>query len=162
MEIKYRENIGTIKLGDIAYISDPTAGISDDWNCTMTMVPGDYVVFITRTQSRLLNGTISNIYVIHTEYFKRYKMRPKDDHEMLYCGVDSSYCGIFDASYFEKYHDNTGVDDDWYEEKVQDIGEYTITDEHGAVCMSGIGCGKYKIYAEYTNGKAFALRVNFL
>lgn len=162
MGIKYKENIGTIKIGDIAYLSDPDCGTYDKRNCTMEMVPGDYIVFITRTQSKVFNGTISNIYAIHKDYYTNFKMRPKDDHEMLICDVCSSYCGIFDGNYFETYHDNTGVDDDWYEEKIQDMPEYTLTDGFGAVCWSGIGCGTYKVYAEYTQGKAFALRINFL
>lgn len=162
MKNRYKENIGTITLGDIAYLSDPTYSTSDDWNCTMVMIPGDYVVFITRSTSKMLNGTISNIYAIHSEYYKHFKTRPKNDHEMLRCGVDSSFCGIFDASYFEEYHDNTGVDDDWFEDKIEGINEFAIIDGKGAVCFSGIGCGNYKVYAEYTNGKAFALRIEFI
>lgn len=161
MPLRYKENIGTIKLGEIAYLSDPAFSTSDNWNCTMLMVPGDYMVFITRTQSKMFNGTISNIYAINKEYYKYNKKRPQNDNEMLYCGAVSGYCGIFDADYFEQYHDNTGVDDDWFEDKIDGINEYAITDERGAVCFDGISMGKYKVYAEYANGKAFAVRINF-
>lgn len=162
MGFKYQQTIGKIHLGDFAYLSDPDCGISDKRNCTMDVVPGDYLVFITRTESKTFNGTISNIYAIHKDFYKNYKGRPKNDKEMLVCEVDSGYCGIFDGKYFEDYHDETGVDDDWYDEKIQDMPEINITDGFGAVCFSGIGCGVYKVYAEYTQGKAFALRVNFL
>ena len=161
MPLRYKENIGTIKLGHIAYLSDPSFSTSDDWNCIMEMIPGDYIVFITRTQSKMFNGTISNIYAINKEYYKYYKKRPQNDNEMLYCGAVSGYCGIFDADYFEQYHDNKSVDEDWFEEKIDGINEYAIIDECSAVCFDGISMGKYKVYAEYSNGKAFAVRINF-
>lgn len=158
-----KQRIGTIKLGDIAFLSDPCYGTMSKWNCTMEMVPGDYAVFITRTEAKMIEGRISNIYVIHTDFYKKFKKRPSDDSEMLLCAVDSGTCGIFSAEYFEQFHNETDVDDDWYEENVIKMDEFKITDEKGAISSSGLGDGLYPVFAEYTNGgRAFALRIKFI
>lgn len=157
-----KQRIGTIKLGEIAFLSDPCYGTMSDWNCTMEMIPGEYIVFITRTQAKMIEGRISNLYVVHKDYYKTFKKRPKDDNEMLRCAVDSGTCGIFSADYFEKYHDEDGVDDDWYDENVIQMDEFKITDEQGAICSSGLGDGLYPVFAEYKGKRAFALRINFI
>ena len=158
-----KQRIGTIKLDEIVFLSDPCYGTESKWNCTMEMVPGDYAVFITRTEANMIEGRISSIYVVHTDFYKKFKKRPNDDHEMLRCAVDSGTCGIFSADYFEKYHDVDGVDDNWYEENVIKMDEFKITDEKGAICSSGLGDGLYPVFAEYENGgRAFALRIKFI
>ena len=40
--------------------------------------------------------------------------------------------------------------------------EFNITDNLGVISRSGCGDGLYPVYADYKDGKAFALRVNFL
>ena len=43
-------------MGEIAFLSDPCYGTMSKWNCTMEMVPGDYTVFITRTEAKMIEG----------------------------------------------------------------------------------------------------------
>lgn len=160
--MKQKENIGTITLGEIAFLSDPCYGTISKWNCTMEMIPGEYFVFITRTMTQTIQGRISSLYVVHKDFFKNFKKRPNNDHERLRCAVDSGTCGIFSAEYFEKFHDENGVDDDWYEKNVIEMDEFKITDKKGAISSSGLGDGLYPVFAEYKNGKAFALRIKFL
>jgi hypothetical protein len=160
--MKQKENIGTITLGEIAFLSDPCYGTISKWNCTMEMIPGDYFVFITRTMTQTIQGRISSLYVVHKDFYKNFKKRPSDDHERLRCAVDSGTCGIFNAEYFEQFHDKDGVDDNWYEENVIKMDEFKITDGKGAISSTGLGDGLYPVYAEYKNGKAFALRIKYL
>lgn len=159
-----KQRIGTIKLGDIAFLSDPCYGTECKMNCTMEMVEGDYAVFITRSDAEIVRGRISNLYVVHKDYYKTFKKRPNDDNEMLVCGVDSGTCGIFSAEYFEQFHDESGVDDEWYDENVIKMDEFKITDGKGVISSSGVGDGVYPVFAEYCkdSGKAFALRIRFL
>ena len=154
--MKQKENIGTITLGEIAFLSDPCYGTISKWNCTMEMIPGDYFVFITRTMTQTIQGRISSLYVVHKDFYKNFKKRPSDDHERLRCAVDSGTCGIFSAEYFEKFHEVRGVDDDWYEENVIKMDEFKITDGKGASSSPGLGDGLYPVFAEYKDGKAFA------
>ena len=160
--MKQKENIGTITLGEIAFLSDPFYGTMSKWNCTMEMIPGEYFVFITRTMTQTIQGSISSLYVVHKDFYKNFKKRPSDDHERLCCAVDSGTCGIFNAEYFEKFHDESGVDDDWYEENVIKMDEFKITDGKGAISSTGLGDGLYPVFAEYKDGKAFALRIKYL
>jgi hypothetical protein len=81
---------------------------------------------------------------------------------MLVCAVDSGTCGIFSAEYFEQFHNENDVNNDWYEENVIKMDEFKITDEKGVISSSGLGDGLYSVFAEYKNGLAFALRIKFI
>lgn len=159
--------IGEINLGVYAYLSDP--GYDTSGACPhsiISTIPGEYCVYITRSKSKhpMIQGRISNIIAIHKDYIKRMNGRlPMDSHEDLNCGVDSGTCGIFNAVYYDDYHYDDGIDDDWYDEMVcQDCPEFRITDEYGAFSSSGLGDGWYPVYAEYENNKAYAVRIKFL
>jgi hypothetical protein len=157
-----KQKIGTMQLGEIAFLSDPCYGTNSIGNCTMQMIPGEYIVFITKSSAQWCEGRISSIYAVHKDFYKTFKKRPSNDQESLFCAVDSGTCGIFSADYYEKYHDPNGVDDDWYEENVIGMDKFKITDNQGAISSSGLGDGFYPVYAEYKDGKAFALRIKFL
>lgn len=159
-----KQKIGTIEMGEIAFLSDPCYGTITSWNCTMSMVQGKYNVYITRCESRdeFYKDRISSLVAIHSDYYKTNKTMPNDDKEQLVCAVDSGTCGIFDAEYFEQFHTENDVDDEWYEENVIQMDEFTITDGKGAISSSGIGDGCYKVYAHYDKDKAYALRIKYM
>lgn len=159
-----KKRIGTIELGEVAFLSDSCYGTNSKWNCTMGVVAGTYNVYITRAEHKddFYKGRVSNLIAIHKDYYKKYKTLPTDDKEQLFCAVDSGTCGIFDGEYFGEFHSEDDVDEDWYEENVIDMDEFTITDGKGAISSSGCGDGLYKVYATYDKDKAFALRIKFL
>lgn len=157
-----KERIGNIEMGATAYLSDPCYGTNSKWNCTIEMIPGNYIAFITKSQAQWCQGRISSLYVVHADFYKTYKKRPNDNIEPLFCAVDSGTCGIFDADYFKAFHDNDGVDDNWYEKNVIEMDKFNITDNKGVISSSGLGDGLYQVYAEYKDGKAFALRIKYL
>ena len=159
-----KRKIGEIEIGEYAFLSDPCYGKYSAHNSTIGTIKGVYNVFITRCESidDFYKGRISNIYVIHKDYYKKDKTQPNDDKENLHCFVDSGTCGIFDAEYFEKFHTDDDVDDDWYEKFVINMDDYIITEGKGAISSSGIGDGCYKVYAKYDKGNAYAIRIKFL
>lgn len=159
-----KKKIGIITLGEKAFLSDACYGTICKGNCTIDTIPGEYIAFITRSESKspYIGGRISNLFVVHKDFYPTYKKMPKNDKEMLFCGVDSGTCGIYDEEYYRKYHTENEVDDDWYEKNVIEMEEFNITDNLGVISRSGCGDGLYPVYADYKDGKAFALRVNFL
>jgi hypothetical protein len=159
-----KQRIGTIEIGEIAFLSDPCYGTISRWNCTMSMVSGKYYAYITRFEGKsdYLKDRIQSLVIVHSEYYKTDKTLPNDDKEQLVCAVDSGTCGIFDGEYFAQFHTENDVDDDWYEKNVIEMDEFTITDGKGVISSSGIGDGCYKVYAHYIKDKAYALRIRFL
>jgi hypothetical protein len=164
-----KEKVGVITLGEIAYLSDPCYDCKPNnfYNCTIETIPGDYLVYITRSESkdRWLENRITSIMAIHKDYYPKFKKMPNNDREMLWCAVDSGTCGIFDKEYYEKHHSNTSndIDEDWYDNFVCNrMDEYITTDGKGAISSSGLGDGRYPVFAEYSGNKAFAIRIKFL
>ena len=164
-----KEKVGEIKLGEIAYLSDPCYDCKPGnfYNCTIETIPGDYLVYITRSESksRWYENRITSIMAIHKDYYPKFKKMPNNDKEFLYCCVDSGTCGIFDKDYYEEHHSNTSndIDEDWYENFVCNrMDEYITTDGKGAISSSGLGDGRYPVFAEYSGNKAFAIRIKFL
>lgn len=160
------KKIGTISLGEETILSDPGYEIVVSPLSIISTIPGEYNVYITRSKSKsdFFKDRISNIIAIHKDYVKVMKgTLPKDSHEDLNCGVDSGTCGIFDAGYYEDYHYEGGIDDDWFERMViQGLPEFRITDGMGAFSSSGVGDGWYPVFAEYKGSRAYAIRIKFL
>jgi hypothetical protein len=157
-----KKKIGTITLGEKTMLSDPCYGVEDTFcNVIIDTIAGEYNVYVTYTTSKWDDKCITSIIAIHKDYIKKY--RTPNNEENLSCAVDSGTCGIFNAVYYDDYHYDDGIDDDWYDEMVcQDCPEFRITDEYGAFSSSGLGDGWYPVYAEYENNKAYAVRIKFL
>lgn len=160
------KKIGTITLGECTILSDPGYEVAISPLSIINTIEGEYNVYITRSKSKdkWLTNRISNIIAIHKDYVKVMNGRlPMDDSEDLNCCVDSGTCGIFDAGYYEDYHFEGEIDEDWYERMVvQGLPEFRITDGQGAFSSSGTGDGWYPIFAEYKGTKAYAIRIKFL
>lgn len=164
-----KEKVGVITLGKLAYLSDPCYDCKPNnfYNCAIETIPGEYLVYITRSESKSiwLENRITSIMAIHKDYYPKFKAMPKNDREMLWCAVDSGTCGIFDKEYYEKHHSSTSndIDEEWYDDFVCNrMDEYITTDGKGAISSSGLGDGRYPVFAEYSGNKAFAIRIKFL
>ena len=164
-----KEKVGVITLGKITYLSDPCYDCKPNnfYNCTIETIPGDYLVYVTRSESKSMGieNRITSIMAIHKDYYPKFKTMPKNDKENLYCCVDSGTCGIFDKEYYEKHHSSTSndIDEEWYNDFVCNrMDEYITTDGKGAISSSGLGDGRYPVFAEYSGNKAFAIRIKFL
>ena len=160
-----KKKIGVINLTNDTYLSDPCYGTDTKFNDVIATIPGEYNVYITRSESKddFFKNRISSIIAIHKDYVKTQKHYPYHRKYNIACGVDSGTCGIFDADYFEKHHDNLGVEDEWYDNNVIQMTDYKITDGLGVICSSGVGDGYYPVYMELTDtNEAFAIRIKFL
>ena len=159
-----KKKIGTITLTDLTFLSDPCYDTQTPCNDVIKTIEGEYDVYITRSESKdgFYHNRISSVVAIHKDYKDFLKCLPKDDCEDIYCCVDSGTCGIFNAEYFEKYHDENGVNEEWYEKNVISMDEYNITDGLGVITSSGCGDGQYPVYAEYKGDVAFAIRIKYL
>ena len=160
-----KKKIGEIELGGKVYFSDPCYGTKVGFfENTLEVIPGKYNVYITRSESLndFIRDRITNLFIVHKDYYKNFKKMPKGDKKSLSTAVDSGTCGIYDSNYFEKYHTENDVDDNWYDENVIKMDDFKITDGKGAISSSGIGDGCYPVYAEYDKNKAFAIRINYL
>ena len=162
-----KSKIGTITLGEKAYLSDPCYDSKPNgfYNCVIDTIPGEYYAFVTRSESKgCSKDRITSLLVVHKDYYPKFKTMPRNYDEMLFCCVDSGTCGIFDKDYFEKYHSSTSneIDEDWYDKFVIEMEEHIITDNKGVISISGWGNGRYPVFAEYVNKKAFAIRIKFL
>ena len=157
-----KKKIGTITLSDLTFLSDPCYGTEVWCNDVISTIPGQYDVFVTKSEGYWCKGRISSIMAIHKDYRKKLGCMPKNDEEGIFCGVDSGTCGIFNAEYYEKYHTANDVDDDWYNKNVIQMDSFMICDGLGAISSSGLGDGHYPVLAEYDGDKAFAIRIRFL
>lgn len=154
-----KKKIGTITLGEKTMLSDPCYGVEDTFcNVIIDTIPGEYNVYVTYTTSKWDDKCITSIIAIHKDYIKKY--RTPNNEENLSCAVDSGTCGIFNLDYYKEYHSAHDVNDEWYDNNVVKIDDYTITDNKGAITTSG-GDGSYPIYAEYKDNVAYSLRIKF-
>ena len=160
-----KEKVGVMTLGSVAYLSDPCYDCqpSGIYNCTIDTIPGEYLVYVTTSESIENKGLITSLLAVHKDFYPKYKKMPKDDREMLYCAVDSGTCGIFDKEYYEQHHSKTStdIDEDWYEKFVINMVDYNITDNKGAISSTGVGDGYFPVFAEYSGERAFAIRILF-
>ena len=63
-------------------------------------------------------------------------------------GVDSGTIGIFDKRYYEKYHFENKIDEDWYSKNICDFTKTlrrgaNITDDNGVWVNTSYGDGEY-------------------
>lgn len=63
-------------------------------------------------------------------------------------GVDSGTIGIFDKDYYEKYHFENKIDEDWYDKNICDFTKTlrrgaNITDDNGVWVNTSYGEGEY-------------------
>lgn len=63
-------------------------------------------------------------------------------------GVDSGTIGIFDKDYYEKYHFENKIDEDWYDKNICDFTKTlrrgaNITDDNGVWVNTSCGDGEY-------------------
>lgn len=152
------QRIGTIKLGDVTFLSDPCYGTQSPNNCTIETISGEYLVFISRSESNENQGNLTSIYAINKEFYKTHKNIPKNDIEGLWCGVENGMCGIFDKKYYDENHTENDVDDEWFDKYLNNEQEYSFTESNGVFAKIDKDCICY-VYAEYQNGKAFAIRI---
>ena len=79
-------------------------------------------------------------------------------------GVDSGTIGIFDKEYYEKYHFEDKIDDEWYDENICDFSKVlrrgaNITDGKGVWTFTSCGDGEYIAELYIKNGQVCGIEI---
>lgn len=155
------QSIGTIKLENSVYVTDPCyepgiwcSGKVDNlkagiWNCFRKVGYTDW------------GFRIAELIIRHEDY-------PEGEIENFMegvdVGVDSGQAGFFDAPYYEDCKSEE-KDEEWYD-RVSDLtlGEHSCgtIDMKGVVASSGFGDGGYDLYTHEEGGKVVAMRIVFI
>ena len=110
------ENRGIITLGDKVMVSDPCYGLNT-WcqGIVENVLNGEYECKVGFSDEGDWGTRVADIEVVHKDYIGQFLDYHAEDFEV---GVDSGQAGIFDYTYYEKYHMDRNewphVDDNWY------------------------------------------------
>ena len=127
MSKKYKQELGTIELGDKVYVSDPCYGVGTWCQAFVEgLKPGKYYGFVYKKDFGPGGfGGIreTDLWIAHEKYIKNFPTKILD--KSIDIGVDSGAAGIYDKEYFEKYHtleegkyiDDYPESDEWYEKQ---------------------------------------------
>lgn len=79
-------------------------------------------------------------------------------------GVDSGTIGIFDKEYYEKYHFEDKIDDEWYDKNICDFTNTlrsgaNITDNKGVWTFTSYGDGEYIAELYIKNGQVCGIKI---
>ena len=151
---------GTVELGDEVKISDPCYG-------TVVWCSGE---------CENIEAGIWDCYIAMTEDCSNpaYLVMCKDGYqfdipkeiEMASIGVDSGTCGVYDLDYYEKYHSERDVDEDWYHRNVMSWcmkdRAFICEEGMGFVSNTGYGDGCYYFLTERnTKGRVVRMAIDY-
>lgn len=171
-------HIGQINLSKDVVISDPCYQ-SGKW-CAIELnnvKPGIYDCFIDMETFVEMDGQIDKVklteyghvkdlVIIHTDFFEmQVSSETKEENKIL---VDSGTCGVFDKTYYDKYH-LTKDDrfDEWYYKFVSGIVKcgqinFNNIENLGIWSESGYGDGMYDVYTtKNKQQEVVTIRISF-
>lgn len=149
---KEKNNMETnkvIKLGKEVYLTDPCYDITTWCQQLLKKVKsGNWVVDYEYNEFE--DGMEQQ--VILSVAHEDYGMTIFNDYDEVVdsasLGVDSGTIGIFDKDYYEKYHFENKIDEDWYDKNICDFTKTlrrgaNITDDNGVWVNTSYGDGEY-------------------
>lgn len=138
-----------IKLGKEVYLTDPCYDITTWCQQLLKKVKsGNWVVDYEYNEFE--DGMKQQ--VILSMAHEDYGMTIFNDYDEVVdsasLGVDSGTIGIFDKDYYEKYHFENKIDEDWYDKNICDFTKTlrrgaNITDDNGVWVNTSCGDGEY-------------------
>ena len=154
-----------IKLGNRVRVSDPCYGTKVWCSGELNNVKeGKYEVEVVHQDCGNWGTRVAMLRVTHEDYSGiPVGFNAEAEFEV---GVDSGTAGIFDAYYYEKYHTEEDVNDDWYDA----VGELTFTkeqfgtlDDKCVVSSSGFGDGGYQcLLTKDPKGRIVSIGIIFI
>ena len=157
-----------IKNGKITF-SDPCYRLGT-W-CAIYNIPfpnGEYRIQAKKTDEGDWGYRVAEIAIYNKKLVPENESRELDiwwDELEGEVGVDSGQAGIFDSTYYEKFHNENSINDLWYD-RICDITlteeGYGATDELGVVSSSGYGDGGYTAYLGKLGDKIVAAKIVFI
>ena len=139
MSKKYKQELGTIELGDKVYVSDPCYRVGTWCQAFVEgLKPGKYYGFMYKKDfgpGGFGGIRVTDLWIAHENYIKNYPTKILD--KGIDIGVDSGSAGIFDKEYFEKYHileegkymDDYPESSEWYDKQFDLRYYYDINGE---------------------------------
>ena len=151
-------------LGKEVYLTDPCYDTSTWCQALLTNVKeGKWVIdyeyneFEDGMEQQIILSLAHEDYglAIFEDYYDEVK-------ESAVLGVDSGTLGVFDKKYYEKYHGENKIDEDWYDKNI--CGEYlrrgaNITDGKGVWCNTAYGDGEYVADLYIKDGKVCGIEI---
>ena len=130
-------------------VTDPTYSLGTWCSEQVDVLNGKYQVYIDSGMLKEWGERVKSIMICHDDY----KWQNVDfTHYSDQIGVDSATCGIFDIEWFESLrHTLMGP-----------RGEEYKLYQKGAMCWSGLGDGRYDMYAASIDDKIIAIKVVFI
>ena len=149
MKMLQAVHYGVVELGRNVKVSDPCYG-SSVW-CSKVLhnvSEGHYDCYILTSDENTWGNRVA------------FMVLCKDGHQFdipstyIPCdiGVDAGVCGIYDLDYYNKYHSDNAVDENWYQENVVSwcgSDKAQICEEgKGFITCSGFGDGGYALFVD--------------
>ena len=171
------EYIGRFSLGNKVMVSDPCYG-TNTWcqGVLENIREGFWDAYIKTSNEGEGGMRVSELIVINLDYNSEYnELNSEDINELqeFTVGVDSGTAGIFDYDYYCKYHNENGVDDEWY--VIQIINQFfptyaanslensVFTEFNGIVSTTGYGDGSYNCYVvRNTEGEIIGIKIVYI
>ncbi len=149
-----------IQLGKRVRVSDPCYGTGVWCSGVVDNVKeGTYNVDVEISDEGMWGKRVKSLTAIHLEY---------DGHTIIQkapfeVGVDSGQAGIYDEDYYNQYHTEQDVNDDWYEEICDLTNPFGTKDGKCVVSSSGYGDGGYDCYLlRDKNNEAVGFQIVFI
>lgn len=155
-----------IILGEEVYLSDPCYDTKTWCQALLTnvkegkwLIDYEYNEFEDGMKQQIILSLAHEDYgmAIFNDYYD-------EVHESCVLGVDSGTLGVFDKEYYEKYHGENKIDDEWYDKTICDFLHSlrrgaNIVDGKGVWCNTTYGDGKYIADLYIKDGKVYGIEI---
>ena len=149
-----------IRLGRKVRVSDPCYGTSVWCAGTIDNVKeGLYNVEVERSDEGMWGNRVKSLTVVHADYKGFLFFNESARFEV---GVDSGQAGIYDEDYYNQYHTEQDVNDDWYDDICNLTNPAGTKDGKCVVSSSGFGDGSYICELVVDGGEVVAIRITFI
>jgi len=148
-----------ITVADKIHVSDPCY---DELylGTTLDAREGRWVANVTHIQDSW-GIYVAVLEVRHVDFLNR----PLDFERNSILGVDSGQMSVFPFEAYPKMDAYTPEWDEWYKKVCKatlDTPDYWGYAQNGVVSSTGYGDGGYELEVAYSNGKAIAVRIQFI
>ena len=173
----FMEYIGRFSLGNKVMVSDPCYCINAlDQGVLENVREGFWDAYIKTSDEGEGGMHVSELVAINLDYNSEYNELNSEDineRQLFVVGVDSDAAGIFDYDYYCKYHYETNIDEEWYNNQVVDQffsplapmewKKSIFTEFNGVASTTGYGNGNYVCYvARNTEGEIIGIKIVYI
>lgn len=155
-----------IKLSKEVYLTDPCYNIKT-WcqELLKNVKEGEWLVYYEYKQFDDDMQQLVILSLAHEDYgYSIFSETYDEIQESSILGVDSGNIGVFDKEYYEKYHYNDSINDEWYDNTICNFTKVTrrglnITENKGVWVNTSYGDGVYVAKLYIKNGKICGIQI---